>query len=145
MTDNNWKYHVFKDYEITFDEKNNNIGTVRLVQWIKGDDEPDESKAKIEIRKIINKNGEETFGKGYTFSTPEGPSELVHGLIGVGFGETKQILKSIKDRDDFGEAVRTIDFDDEGSDDGETFDMRDLLLNMSGDNYTTDDVSDDDE
>ena len=144
MNDNNWKYHVFKDYEIPFDEKNNNIGTVRLVQWIKGDDEIDESKAKIEIRKIINKNGEETFGKGYTFSTPEGPSELVHGLIGAGFGETKQILKGIKDRDDFGEAVRTIDFDDEGSDDGETFDMRDLLLNMSGDNYTTDD-SDDDE
>ena len=121
------QYHIFKDYDIPFDEKGSTCGVVRLAQWVKAGKEPDETKAKIEIRKIYFQNGEEKNGKGYTFSTPEGPSELVHGLIKVGFGDTKEILREVRLRDDFMEAATTINEDNDGSNDGEMFDMRDLF------------------
>lgn len=124
------KYEVFKDYNIPFDEKGSSVGVVRLVQWHSSDKEADESKAKLEIRKIsVNSDGE-TLRKGYTFSTPEGPHELVKGLIDVGFGDTKEILRSVRKRDDFLEAAKTINDENNESIEGETFDMRDLLLGM---------------
>lgn len=128
MFDGNLRYHVFEDYNIPFDEKGASCGTVRKVQWVKEGNEPDENKAKIEIRKMyINSEGEKN-GKGYTFSTPDGPSELVVGLINAGFGETKEILKSVRKREDFIKAAETINDDNESSGNGELFDMRDLLL-----------------
>lgn len=122
------KYHVFEDYNIPFDEKGTTCGTVRKVQWVKEGNEPDESKAKIELRKVYTSGSEEKTGKGYTFSTEEGPGELVCGLINVGFGDTKEILKAIRIRDDFADAVKTINDDEDLGSDGEFFDMRDLLL-----------------
>lgn len=121
-------YHIFKDFDIPFDEKGTTCGTVRLAQWVKAGTEPDPSKAKIEIRKVYTSGAEEKFGKGYTFSTPEGPGELVVGLIGAGFGDTKEILRKVRERDDFLEAANTINQDDDSDGDGEMFDMRDLLL-----------------
>ena len=136
MFDSNMIYHIFKDYNIPFDEKGATCGTVRKVQWVKEGNEPDESKAKIEIRKMyVNAESERT-GKGYTFSTEEGPGELVVGLIDAGFGKTKDILKSVRKRKDFLDAAKTINDDqDENDDSGEIFDMRDLLLGLDvGDN-----------
>lgn len=128
MFDGSMKYHIFEDYNIPFDEKGTTCGTVRRIQWVKEGNEPDESKAKIEIRKIYTSGAEEKMGKGYTFSTPEGPGELILGLVDSGFGDTKSILRSISKRDDFKDAVENINTDDEGSDSGDMFDMRDLLL-----------------
>ena len=123
--------HIFKDYGITFDEKGSTWGAVRKVQWIKGDKEPDETKAKIEIRKFTQTAEGERMMKGYTFSTPEGPGELIIGLIDNGFGETKEILRSVRKRDDFLEAAKTINEDNDDNSSGESFDMRDLLLGYS--------------
>lgn len=131
MFDNSMQYHIFKDYNVPFDEKGTTCGTVRKVQWVKEGSEPDESKAKIEIRKVYTSGAEEKTGKGYTFSTPEGPGELIVGLIKAGFGKTKEILHSVRTRTDFKEAVETIDQDDDGDDSGEMFDMRDLLLSIA--------------
>lgn len=140
--DNMMKYHVFKDYDIPFDEKGTTCGTVRLVQWVKEGSEPDQSKAKIELRKIYTSGSEEKIGKGYTFSTPEGPGELAVGLIKAGFGDTKEILKAVRERDDFLEAAQSINEDPDAGSDGEMFDMRDLLLSES-DNNEYDDEDDD--
>jgi hypothetical protein len=140
MFDSNVTYHIFDDFNIPFDEKGSTCGTLRRVQWVKDGEEPDESKAKLELRKIyINSSGERT-GKGYTFSTPEGPSELTIGLIENGFGNTKDILKSISKRSDFKEVVENFGNDDDDNSSGEVFDMRDLLLNISSE----DDESEDD-
>ena len=128
MFDNSMRYHIFKDYNIPFDEKGTTYGTVRKVQWVKEGNEPDEDKAKIEIRKVYTSGAEEKVGKGYTFSTPEGPGELVSGLIEAGFGETKNILKSVRKREDFADAVSNINNDEDDNSDGDMFDMRDLLL-----------------
>lgn len=131
--DESMKCHVFKDYGITFDEKGSTWGTVRKVQWLKGDKEPDESKAKIEIRKFTQTSEGERMMKGYTFSTPEGPGELVVGLIGAGFGDTKEILKETRKRDDFLEAAKHINEENDDNGSGESFDMRDLLLGYKDD------------
>lgn len=128
MFDNSMRYHIFKDYNIPFDEKGTTYGTVRKVQWVKEGNEPNEDKAKIEIRKVYTSGAEEKVGKGYTFSTPEGPGELVSGLIEAGFGETKNILKSVRKREDFADAVANINNDEDDNSDGDMFDMRDLLL-----------------
>ena len=127
----NMQCHVFEDFNIVFDEKNSTCGVIRRAQWIKDGDEPDESKAKLEIRKIYNTSEGERSGKGYTFSTENGPDELVVGLIDAGFGQTSEILQHIKTRDNFKDAVQAIKFvnDDFIDEDGEIFDMRELLLN----------------
>ena len=131
MFDSNLTYHIFKDYDIPFDEKGSTCGSVRKIQWVKEGAEPDELKAKVEIRKMYITSDGERMGKGYTFSTPEGPGELVTGLISAGFGETKSILKELRKRDDFRKAVETINEDpDDNSENGEMFDMRDLLLGI---------------
>lgn len=140
MLESNIKYHMFKDFDIPFDEKGTTCGTVRLVQWYKEGSEPDESKAKIELRKIYTSGAEEKMGKGYTFSTPEGPGELAVGLVKAGFGNTKDILKAVRTREDFLEAAKTINDDPDESSDGEMFDMRDLLL--SEDANSSDDEED---
>lgn len=138
------RYHMFKDFDIPFDEKGTTCGTVRLVQWVKEGAEPDESKAKIELRKIYTSGAEEKTGKGYTFSTPEGPGELAVGLIRAGFGETKDILKAAMERDDFKEAVETINDDPDSGSDGEMFDMRNLLLSSADSFGDEDDTEEDD-
>lgn len=131
MFDSTMQCKVFKDYGITFDEKGNTWGCVRKVQWLKEGKEPDESKAKIEIRKFSQTSEGERMMKGYTFSTPEGPGELVVGLMNAGFGDTKEILRTVRKREDFLEAAKTINEDSSNDGDGETFDMRDLLLGYS--------------
>ena len=130
MADFNAEYHVFKDYNIVFDESKNKFGTLRLVQWVKQGTEPDISKAKLEIRKIVSGSEGEQVAKGYTFSTEEGPHELAESLVDVGFGNTKNILRSLTKREDFMDAVNNLNSaPDEGSEDG-GFDMRDLFAAM---------------
>ena len=128
--DANISCHVFKDYGLTFDEKQSSCGTLRKVQWLTEGKEPDESKAKLEIRRIqITPEGEKAF-KGYSFATEEGPHELVEGMVELGFGDTKNILRSVRKREDFMDAANNINTDivDDGS---EMFDMRDLLKGVS--------------
>lgn len=123
--------HVFKDFGLIFDEKGSNYGTLRSVQWLKDGAEPDSSKAKLEIRKIFNNSGEEKMGKGYTFSTEEGPHELVEGLIHNGFGNTETILRELRQREDFGKSIDNIKNNASSEDnyDGEMFDIRSIMLN----------------
>lgn len=130
MSSDELRYHVFEDYNIAFDEKGATCGSVRKVQWLKGDKEPDINKAKVEIRKLYVNGEEEKTGKGYAFSTPEGPGELAVGLIEAGFGETKKILRAVSKREDFVESVNTINEDTDDDKDGELFDMRNLLMSI---------------
>jgi hypothetical protein len=40
--------------------------------------------------------------------TPEGPNTLAETLVNLGFGKTKDILSSLKDRDDFRRSLNTV-------------------------------------
>ena len=126
-------YKVFKDFGIQFDEKNKSFGTIRVAQWYKAGTEPDESKAKLEIRKFTEGPEGERALKGYTFSTPEGPHELTEAMVKIGYGDTKKILKELSTREDFRDSVENINSDDDNDTDGEMFDMRSLLLGIETD------------
>lgn len=133
MEGGNLNYKIFIDYAVPFDEKGSTCGTVRKVQWVREGSEPDEEKAKVEIRKIYMNGSDERVGKGYSFSTPEGPNELIIGMIRAGFGDTKEILKECRKREDFLNAANTINDEDDNTSDGEVFDMRDLLNGIDED------------
>lgn len=137
----NLKYHVFEDYNINFDEHMSTCGTVRKIQWVKDGNEPDPDKAKIEIRKIkIDDTGETTL-KGYSFSTEKGVHELAEGLVSAGFGDTKNIINGIKNREDFKDAVQSIyNGEDEDDQDPNAFNMKDFLLGISSSDSDLDDV-----
>ena len=131
--------------EITFDEKDDTCSNVRLVQRVKEGESPNIDKAKLEIRKVYTSGAEEKLGKGYTFSTPEGPGELVEGLIEAGYGNTKEVIRKLRQREDFAEAVNTINEDNDDGTDGDMFDMRDLLLSRNDENSYEDEDEEDDE
>lgn len=124
-------YKTFRDYGV-FDEKGSTFLSMRKVQWYKEGNEPDESKAKIELRKwVVTPEGERA-NKGISFLTEDGPDNLTKLLIDNGFGKTKEVLRSIMKREDFRESVERINDDDIDSDpNSEYFDMRDILLNTA--------------
>lgn len=125
-------YKVFEDFNILFDEKAGSFGSVRLAQWYKKGAEPDISKAKYEIRKFsIDKDGStEIPGKGISISSKEAVDDLTDGLVDKNFGNTRNILKSLANREDFKDTLNNINKDPDECSDGELFDMRNLLLNI---------------
>ena len=117
----------FGNINETFDERGSMYLALRKTQWVQEGQEPDETKAKFEIRKwMVTPEGEKA-NKGVAFLTENGPSELAHVLVKNGFGETKTILLDLKKREDFKEAVEHM-YDGETDTDGEFFDMRTALL-----------------
>jgi hypothetical protein len=110
-----------------FDERGSSFLAIRKVQWVKEGSEPDESKARLEIRKWTVQNGEEVALKGCAFLTDEGPHNLVKALVQEGYGNTKEVLGELKKREDFKDAVEHLN-DSEDFGEGEYFDMRSILL-----------------
>lgn len=120
---------MFDGLDAIFDEKGSMFLSMRKVQWVKEGNEPDPSKAKLELRKwIVGPDGVEKANKGMTFLTEEGPHELAKTLVHHGYGKTKEILLELKGREDFQESVNTLFDKDEDIGSGEYFDMRSALL-----------------
>lgn len=119
---------LFDGLDAIFDERGSTFAALRLVQWCSEDDTPNREKAKYELRKWrVDASGEERADKGLTFLTEEGPHELVNVLLKNNFGKTKEVLKVLKDREDFKESVEHL-YEGEDVGDGEFFDMRTALL-----------------
>ena len=121
-------FYMHDDIDEIFDEKGNMFLALRKIQWAKVGVDPDPDKGKLELRKWnIKPDGSEVPGKGFSFLTENGPSELIDVLIDQGYGNTETILGKLKERDDFTEAVdRLYNGVDEDSD--EYFDPREALL-----------------
>jgi hypothetical protein len=135
--------HIF-GLDVTFDEAGSRFLAMRKVQWVdkaKGE-EPDESKAKLELRKyIIDKDGNEKANKGFSFLTEEGPHELARVLVHEGYGKTKEILNELKVRPDFIDAAKTLN-DNEDSTEGEYFDIRSLIADNDNEVEAIDKIMD---
>ena len=126
----NARPHKF-DLDVTVDEKGSTFIALRKIQWVKEGEEPDESRAKIELRKWrVQPDGSERADKGFSFLTPEGPHELARVLVHEGYGDTKDILKELRSRNDFKESVEHIN-DEEPVGEGEYFDMRSLMEDIA--------------
>ena len=81
----------------------NSFIALRKLRW------NDNGKFKLDLRKwYTNNEGEEIAGKGVSFSTEEGPSNLIEALLKHGYGETRKTINGIKDREDFPIEVKRI-------------------------------------
>jgi hypothetical protein len=124
----------FGDVDVTFDEKGSTFLAFRKIQWCKEGETPDESLAKLELRKWrVQSDGTERADKGFSFLTPEGPHELAVALVREGYGATKDILSELRTRDNFKEAVEHFSDEEDINTSGEYFDMRSLLEEMPED------------
>ena len=120
--------YSFRGINRVVEEKGNQLIRFSQIAWVPEGEEVGPEKIKYDLRRYYtDADGVEKMGKGVTFLTDEGPTELTHILLEEGFGKTSKILDTIKTRDDFAEAVR--ESYGEGvteSDDG-TFDLRDII------------------
>ena len=122
---------LFGNLDAIFDEKGSTFLSMRKVQWVPEGETPDESKAKLELRKWRVTDEGERADKGFSFLTEEGPHELAKSLIHEGYGRTNEILKELIHRDDFKESVNHLSDEENVSSDGEFFDMRNILLSAN--------------
>lgn len=90
-----FSYKIKEDFDHIFDEKANTFLALRKVQWGgKGD-------YKLDIRKwYVNSDGEEVVGKGVSFLTEEGPDELTKILVEQGYGDTKELMEVLSNRNE---------------------------------------------
>lgn len=103
MSDN-YKYTIIDGIDHLIDEKGNSFISMRKMYW---GDNPDS--AKLEIRKYYNNSdGSEKPSKGVTFLTEDGPHNLTHALVGMGYGNTTKVLESLSERDDFRKSLNNV-------------------------------------
>jgi len=116
------------DLDRVIDEKGSTFMALRKIAWGVGqNEEVDDSKFKLDLRKYYTTPDGEKMNKGVSFLTDEGPDELIKVLLEEGYGNTGECLAILKDREDWVEAV-TFAYDLEPSEDNDEFyDPRKLL------------------
>ena len=90
-----FKYTVDPDLDEVIDERGNTVVMLRRVAW------GDRDFGRPEVRKWHLSEGKERADKGVTFLTDDGPANLAKMLIRKGFGDTKEYLEVLQEREDF--------------------------------------------
>lgn len=120
--------YSFRGINRIVEEKGNQFIRFAQIAWAGEDEDVDPSKIKYDLRKYTtDADGNEKMLKGVSFLTDNGPTELTHILLEEGFGETETVLETIKVRNDFKDAVKSVYGSKADKMDDETFDLRDLL------------------
>lgn len=96
------KYSIEEGFDFIIEEKGNQFTALRKIAW------GDSDKYRLDLRKYYSTETGETVGKGVSFLTEEGPSELVKVLLKNGYTDTVDVLDNIKDRDDFRSALNAV-------------------------------------
>lgn len=115
-----FQYKINPDFDHLIDEKGNMAIYLRKISW-------NGAEERLDLRKYIINGTEEQMNKGVSFFTEEGPHELVKVLTKEGYGRTKEIIESIKDRDDFQKSLNIVlgkeseFYDDSVKDDEENY------------------------
>jgi len=89
--------------DIMIDEgKSNGFIALRRIRWQADKD------FKIDIRRYtINADGDEHPSKGISLDT-DGANGVTEGLVNLGYGDTSALLTSIKNRDDYEDALSNV-------------------------------------
>lgn len=129
MANSNFSFKIHDGFDFILEEKGNTFIALRKMTWGEKDYEP-----KYDIRKWYSSQGEAKAGKGVGLSE-EGLDELVNILLSSGFGNTEEVLSSIKHRDDFEKSydkiVKGIIFENE--EDDTYYDPREVLFSSEED------------
>ena len=119
----NFKYEIDKDFDFIIEEGSNTSINVRKISW---NDRP----FKLDIRKYSYKDGEENMMKGVSLKE-ESASTLAEVLVDNGYGDTRKLIKSLRDRDGFDESLldKSIEIVDDSEE--EYYDPKELLYSSS--------------
>lgn len=90
------------DIDEVVDSKGNSVILLRKIAW------GEKGKEKLELRRWIVDINEERALKGVAFLTEDGPHNLVNVLIEKGFGKTNEVLNVLSTREDFKEALDSL-------------------------------------
>lgn len=89
-----FSYKILEGFDYILDESNNTFTALRKIAW--GNSE----NYRLDIRKYYNTAEGERMAKGCSFSD-DAAHELVKVLVENNYGDTRDIISGIKDRDDF--------------------------------------------
>jgi hypothetical protein len=126
--DTPYEYNIHDHINFIIEEVGNQFTAFRKLSW--GDSTPH-----YELRRWRNTaDGGEMAAKGCTFLTEEGPSELANVLVRLGFGDTRELLTIMSEREDFRKSLNSVlgkddpDYDESaGTLDDDYFDPKALL------------------
>ena len=96
-----FNYEMEEGIDHILSEAGNSFISLRKIRW------KETSDFKFDIRKYYLTNGEERAAKGISLDE-EACNTLPIALLEEGFGDTKEILSTIKDRDDFNSALSVL-------------------------------------
>lgn len=89
--------------EIIDEIPGNSYIALRKLRW------SEDAQFKLDIRKwYTNSQGEEIAGKGVSFMTDEGPGNLIKVLLAHGYGNTRETLDALSNREEFLPCVKKI-------------------------------------
>lgn len=95
-----FSYDIDKDFDYTIEEKDNSFVALRKIRWGNRED------YRLDLRKYISTEEGERMGKGLSFLTEDGPSELVKVLLDNDYGKPDEISDTIvNNRRDIFEAI----------------------------------------
>jgi hypothetical protein len=98
-----FKFETDPNCDYIFDEKGNTFLAMRKVKW------GDSPEFKLDLRRYYSTATGERMDKGFSFLTEDGPNELINSLLKEGYGNTRDMLNTLKDRNDFMVSLVTID------------------------------------
>ena len=115
-------YDIDDSFDYIIDEGGNTSINVRKISW-------NGKPYKLDIRRYTYKDGQEQMMKGISLSD-EATNELTKVLIDNGYGNTRYIINSLKNRDDFKESLledNSSDSNNIDDEDEEYYDPKELL------------------
>lgn len=102
------EFHIVDDKRFVLEETANQMKVLQYGVWANAGSEVDPSRAKWETRTyFIKKDGGEQAGKGCAFSL-DGAHELARNLVAQGLGYTTDIIKELRNRDDFMPSLKRV-------------------------------------
>lgn len=103
-----FKYEVDPEFDELIDERGNSTLMFRKVHWGSKVGTEFTENDLPELRKWIITDTGEMANKGTTFLTPEGPGRLARAIIKRGYGTTADYIETLKEREDFDEALISV-------------------------------------
>lgn len=92
-------FKVHPDFDDLIDERGNTSICFRMVDW------SGRPAKRPELRRWRLSETGESPDKGFTFLTDDGPKNLAKAIIKRDFGETKEYLEVLAEREDFDDAL----------------------------------------
>lgn len=96
-----FNYEMEEGIDHILSESGNSFTALRKIRW------KETSEFKYDIRKYYLTNGEERAAKGISLDE-EACNTLPIALLEEGFGDTKEVLETIKDREDFDSSLSVL-------------------------------------